>query len=386
MLGRLKGMTPRWRRCAVALSGAFLLAGCTSGGSAPPGSTTPTSHHPSTTALVSTGPPKPADPAAPCSASNVRASVVGGAPAPAQISLVIRFVNRGRATCREHGWPRLVARAAGAPVTAKHTRSDPALTRATVHGLPVAELRPKQSAYLVVTGSDDTVDPPQTADSCSSSFHTFRITLPGDDRVLVVKPGLEPTLAQFHGFPSCGGIAVTPVVPAAGIIDEIRSLPGHPPLPRCHSGQIHARYRAGGFATGHDYGYLRLTNDSSPTCQLSGAVTVQAIDRHGKLIRLGGTPNGSVLLRTIQFLAHSAAHRAAAIMVGASVRTADGRDACPINQRVSPAAWRLTGAITGTVANTDSTVQPYERGRVRHLYGCAGPRGIVLVDAALTTR
>jgi hypothetical protein len=302
------------------------------------------------------------------------------------VSLVIRLVNRGRFTCREHGWPRLVARSSAAQITARHVRDDPMLTGGTVHHLPATELAPGRAAYLIAVGADVAFDSSGIVRSCPDSYHTFRITLPGDDRVLVVKPRFERTLATFHGFPSCDGVSVTPVVPSAAVIDKMRGAPGRRPLPRCHSGQLHARYRAGGFSTGHDFGYLRLVNDSSPTCQLSGTVTVRAIDRHGKLIRLNGNPNDSVRLRAVPFPAHGATHRAAAIMVGASVRTADGRDACPIKQRVSPAAWRLSGAITGTVVNTDSTVQPYERGRVRHLYGCAGSHGINLVDATLGTR
>jgi uncharacterized protein DUF4232 len=379
-------MTLRWRCGAVAVLGVALLAGCTSGSSRAPGSSGPTSRHPGTTALVSTSPPKPADPAAPCTAGNMRASLVGGGPAMGHVSLVIRLVNRGRFPCREHGWPRLVARSSHGPTTAEHVRDDPMLTDGTVRRLPATELAPGRAAYLIAAGSDVAFDPSGAARSCPGAYHTFRITLPGDDRVLVVKPRFEPTLATFRGFPSCGGVSVTPVVPSAAVVEKLREASGHRPLPRCHSGQLHARYRAGPFSAGHDYGYLRLVNDSSPTCQLSGTVTVRPIDGRGKPVRLTGNPNATVALRAVQFLAHGSTHRTAAIMVGASVRTADGRDACPIKQRVSPTAWRLTGAINATVANTDPAVQPYERGRVRHLYGCAGTRGIDLLDASLGTR
>jgi uncharacterized protein DUF4232 len=379
-------MDLRWRRCAAALAGALVLAACTSGAPPSPASTGGPSGRPSTTAVTTIPQPTPADPSAPCAAENVRASLIGAGPAVGRAALIVRLVNRGRWTCREHGWPRVVARSARPPVTAGHTRTDRLLAAGTLPRLPTISLAPGAAAYLVVSGSAVALDPSGTEDTCPPAFHTLRITLPHDNRVLVVRPGLEPSFTATGGFPACGDLTVTPVVPADAVWVKLRDLPAHRPLPRCHAGQVHVRYRAGAFRAGVDFGYLRLVNDSSGTCQLSGSVQVRPVDRHGKVIRFRGAPNDTVRLRSVQVLAHTGSRRTVAILVGASVRTADGREACPIKQRVSPAAWRLTGAINATVANTDPAVQPYERGRVRHLYGCSGPSGIALADAALGSK
>jgi hypothetical protein len=297
----------------------------------------------------------------------------------------VRLVNRGRATCNEHGWTRAAAVSTTSTSDAGHDRTDTDLTRGTAHGLPTVILAPGQSAYVVVTGSDVRFNAAGNAIPCPPPFRALLITLPGSGHALEIDPAFSPELSRFGGFPSCAGVQITPVLPASVVAaSAFRTSANDPALPWCHAGQLHAKYRAGAFGTGNDFGAITIVNASAQSCQASGAIAVRPVDRSGALIRVAGHPRTTVHFNTVQFRSRGSTRDAVAILLGASIRTADGVGACAVKDQVVPAAWRLTGVVAATVPNTDAAVRPKQHGTARHLYGCASPSGIGLLNVSLS--
>jgi hypothetical protein len=123
----------------------------------------------------------------------------------------IAFANRTRTPCRLTGWPTLLGiTGTGAATAARHVRSS-WYGPYTVKGVPVVTVRRGQVAEAAFSGGD-APGPGQT--TCPPPYRHLRITPPGNSRVVLLSAWFPP-LARY--LPSCVGIEVSMVVPAAAL-------------------------------------------------------------------------------------------------------------------------------------------------------------------------
>jgi hypothetical protein len=159
---------------------------------------------------------------------------------------------------------------------------------------------------------------------------------------------------------------------------------GSPASPRapvpCTPGDLGARFRGGGYATGNDFGTILIWNSGSSPCQLDGRVRFTALYANG-----GGDPeahlNRPVLPLNLVLpaamtrpaeQADPSAYVAAQLMGPERDDPQQPNGRCRAGNEVAPAMLQLSiGGLTLRVTNLDPDT-PDGPGNSRAVYGCHG--------------
>jgi hypothetical protein len=122
----------------------------------------------------------------------------------------ISFTNQSRTPCELTGWPKLVAiTSARHPFAAMHDPASSFEVTKTGIGIPVVKLAPGKRADAEFKTRDG------AATRCPPSYRWLRITPPTNTKSVVVTAWIRYLGAYL---PSCGGIGVSPVLPAADLM------------------------------------------------------------------------------------------------------------------------------------------------------------------------
>lgn len=146
-----------------------------------------------------------------CDASQLQISMVASSAGLGSEGGYLSFVNIGATRCQLRGWPTVVGRTgAGTTTVARQVRSG-LLSLPGVAELPIVTLDPGTAAIAAFAGSDI---PGPGSRSCPPPppYSTLDVTPPGGAASTSISAWI-PYAGAF--LPSCEGIEVTPVVPAA---------------------------------------------------------------------------------------------------------------------------------------------------------------------------
>lgn len=134
-------------------------------------------------------------------------------------------------------------------------------------------------------------------------------------------------------------------------------------LPLCTPNQVSLSYHAGNRSGGADSGLIAILDTGASSCRLKGAITVEPVDANGKVIPT--VPGWSNTVRAdIPALSGNGTVSPAGepkpgmrwaqlVLAGQYTHGNGPNGTCPAADEVTPAAWRVTGAVTGTVRNAD---------------------------------
>ena len=138
----------------------------------------------------------------------------------------------------------------------------------------------------------------------------------------------------------------------------------------CRTRDLGARYQAGGYATGNDFGYIEIWNPGPAPCRLAGTVTFAAffangtIDRNARIGRPGQTLAQTLPARMGRPGEHADLSRYVVAMLMAS------ENVCRAQDELTPATLELSiGSVTFRVRNHDPAAPA---GFPRGIYGCQG--------------
>jgi hypothetical protein len=180
---------------------------------------------------------------------------------------------------------------------------------------------------------------------------------PGTAVVSTASSRSQPASPSPAASPSADTPAATPSVQA-----------GRPAA--CRTRDLGARYRAGGYATGNDFGYIEIWNPGPAPCRLAGTVTVAAFFANGTIDRNAriGRP-GQTLAQTLPArMARPGGHADLSRYVVATLMASE--NVCRAQDELTPATLELSiGSVTFRVRNHDPAAPA---GFPRGVYGCQG--------------
>jgi hypothetical protein len=228
----------------------------------------------------------------------------------------------------------------------------------------------------------DLIGLPATAAAAVATSHHFSIFVAG----AAVDPRARFDHVIFQSLPP-GAVNAGPGNQVSVIV-AVRSAPA------CRRGQLTLRYRAGGFATGHDFGVIILTNTGVGPCQLAGRIRATGLGPDGQpvtnTVAAWIEPPGVLTAHAAPIPEHGGP--APGELVYYWMFAAEYRDG-PIGVDrgycqplwVIPAAWRVVFANAGTfiVRNTDlGSASPMTRSG--GLITCRGRLGAATTLSYLT--
>ena len=148
----------------------------------------------------------------------------------------------------------------------------------------------------------------------------------------------------------------------------------------CRTQDLGARFQAGGYGGGNDFGSIEIWNPGPAPCRLAGAVTFTAFFADGT-IDPNARPNRPLPPVALTLPARMIRPREGADPAGYLVATLIGpeRDdpaqpdgSCRAQDELTPATLVLSiGRVTLRIRNQDPT-SPTGQGRFRAVYGCHG--------------
>jgi hypothetical protein len=135
-------------------------------------------------------------------------------------------------------------------------------------------------------------------------------------------------------------------------------------LPLCTPGQLGLSYHAGNVSGGADSGLIEIVDTGASSCRLSGAITVEPLDAGGNAIATVPGWSNTVTADIPALSGNGTApptggepkpgmRWAELVLAGQEAHGTGPNGTCPAADEVTPAAWRLRGAVIGTVRNVD---------------------------------
>jgi len=160
------------------------------------------------TTIVGIGTSAPAAKVPACTTSQLAITTTNSSAAAGTVGVYLRFVNRSNQACSMQGWPTVIGvTAGGATLTARNHH---------VGYLPFPDtpiqtvsLKPGDGAFSSVSGGDN---PGPGASTCPPSYHTLRVTPPGNTDSVVLS-AFDTWLGA--DLAACAGLWASPIVSAA---------------------------------------------------------------------------------------------------------------------------------------------------------------------------
>jgi len=139
--------------------------------------------------------------------SQLEITTTNSGAAGGMVGVYLRFINRGNQVCSLHGWPTVIGVTASDATT---TAGNDPVGLLPFPDIPIqtVSLGPGDDAFAALSGGDNS----GSAAACPPSYHTFRVTPPGNTQSVVLSAfntGLN------HDFTACVGLVESPIVSAA---------------------------------------------------------------------------------------------------------------------------------------------------------------------------
>jgi hypothetical protein len=142
-----------------------------------------------------------------CKTSQLAITTTNSGAAGGMVAVYLRFINRGNQACSLHGWPTVIGvTASGATTTARNDL----VGYLPFPDIPIqtVSLKPGDDAFAALSGGDNS----GSAAACPPSYHTFRVTPPGNTQAVVLSAF---NIGLNHDFTACVGLVASPIVSAA---------------------------------------------------------------------------------------------------------------------------------------------------------------------------